>query len=136
MNSTHYAKFPILWYDLFLPYFENEFKKTFLSSFPPSLTNSGGIWSHPVVFPLFQFTQCHLCAYIICASTYGSAVCTHIVHSSPLSLLVPTCSSKCFSYYSDHLCMTFSLLLTMLPSLSLISNVHYLNPFLILLTSW
>jgi len=136
MNCTHFATFPLLWYELFLPYLENEFKRTFFSSFPPSLTNLARIWSHPVVFPIFQFTQCHHYAYIICGSTYSFAVCTHIVHSSPLLLFVLSRSSKCFSQYSDHLCRTFSLFLTMLTSLSIISNVHYLNPFLILFTSW
>ena len=42
----------------------------------------------------------------IAISTYtpfrGSAVCTHNVHSSLLSLSVPSCNSQCFSFYSDH----------------------------------
>jgi len=86
-------------------------------------------------FSVFQFSYCHLCVYIIYWFSDGSAVGTYIVHSSTLSFSVPSCRSKCCSSYSDYLCRTFSLLLTMLTSLSVISNVCNLNPFLILFTS-
>ena len=59
--------------------------------------------------------------YIIGGSSYGSAVCLHIVHSSPLSLSVPSCSSKfshniqitfvLVSLYSCSFCLVFLLII-------------------------
>jgi len=71
---------------------------------------------------------------------YCSAVCMHTVHSPSLLLSGPSCNSECFSRYSDHLCRTYSSLLTMLPSLSLISSVcgliSYTVHFLIKFLCW
>ena len=72
--------------------FLNEFIHDLLEHFS-SLFNQ---FSHDLImfsrFSIFQFTYCHLYIYIIGGSTYGSAVCMHRAHSSPLSLSIPSCS--------------------------------------------
>ena len=117
---------------------------TFLSSFP-SCNQFSQTLIMSSFFPCFNLliaisvsTSCgcifpcfNLLIAISVSASCGSAVCMHIVYTSPLSPSRPSSDSKCFSKYSDHLCSTFPLLLTVLP----LYLVMFVNPFLILFTS-
>ena len=126
---TYYAIFPLMWCDLFFPYFLNVFINDLLQLFPSLLNQFGWDLIMSSCFSIFQLTYCHLFVYVtwwinkwfcslyahcphfftvtvcsilqfvctlstrlLCHCLFHLAVCTHIVHTSSLSLSVPSCS--------------------------------------------
>ena len=78
------------------PSFLKRVHKLLFDLLSSSCINMVSIWSCPVAFPFLSWLVAISISTSFGGSTYGSAVCTHIVHSSSLSLSFPSCSSKWF----------------------------------------
>ena len=118
------------------PYFLNEFINDFLELFCTLFKKFGRDLIMSSCFSIYQFTYCYLYGYII--RWFNRQFCSFYPHY-PLFSTVAGCSIFQFQVLLIIFRPPFrtsSLWLTMLPSLSLISNVFGLNPFLTLFISF
>ena len=117
------------------PYFLNEFINDFLELFSTLFNQFGRDLIMSSCFSIYQFTYCHLYGYIL--GWFNRWFCSFYPHYP----LISTVTGHSIFQFKVLLIifrppyMTFSLWITMLPSLFLISNVCGLKPFLTLFIS-
>ena len=137
MNLIYYVIFPLMWCDLFLSvFFLNTFISDILELFSSLFDNFAWDLIKSRCFSIFQFTYCHLYVYII---WWFNTWCCGLYAHCPLFSTVAVCSILQFKV----LLIIFKLHLQDFLSVAdyvnfLISNQKclWLNPFLMLNTSW